>query len=115
VALLGAPGTRRAKAFGHSSHAHQFNRARRELKFLRIRLGRVFLDISRKIAEKETLGQRLADILALAVRVRRATPVITSTFEIGSDIGVCPGLYLSPPAEAGVSSKRGAVHRTSVT
>jgi hypothetical protein len=38
-------------------------------------------------------------------------PVITSTFENVSDIGVCLGLCLGPPANAGVRSKRGAVHR----
>src|SRR5947207_5904948 len=42
-------------------------------------------------------------------RRRRATPVITSTFENVSDIGVCPGLCLGPPAKAGVRLKRGAV------
>jgi hypothetical protein len=35
--------------------------------------------------------------------------VITSTFENVSDIGVCLGLCLGPPANAGVRSKRGAV------
>jgi hypothetical protein len=43
-------------------------------------------------------------------RRRRATPVITSTFENVSDIGVCLGLSLGPPAIAGVRSKRGALH-----
>src|SRR5512138_716616 len=43
-------------------------------------------------------------------RRRRAMPVITSTFENVSDIGVCLGLCLGPPAKAGVRSKRGAVH-----
>src|SRR3954452_5274628 len=40
----------------------------------------------------------------------RATPVITSTFENVSDIGVCLGLSLGPPAIAGVRSKQGALH-----
>ncbi|MGY4230224.1 hypothetical protein ACVMIH_007585 [Bradyrhizobium sp. USDA 4503] len=40
-------------------------------------------------------------------RRRRATPVMTSTFENVSDIGVCLGLGLAPPANAGVRSKRG--------
>ena len=35
---------------------------------------------------------------------------MTSTFENVSDIGVCLGLYLGPPAKAGVRSKQGAVH-----
>src|SRR3954452_22701695 len=39
----------------------------------------------------------------------RATPVITSTFENVSDIGVCLGLSLGPPAIAGVRSKQGAL------
>src|SRR6266851_10057545 len=38
-----------------------------------------------------------------------ATPVITSTFENVSDISVCLGLSLGPPAIAGVRSKRGAL------
>src|SRR6185437_2159886 len=42
-------------------------------------------------------------------RRRRATLVMTSTFENVSDIGVL-GLYLAPPAKAGVRPKRGAVH-----
>src|SRR5215472_17772044 len=36
---------------------------------------------------------------------------MTSTFVKVSDIGVCLGLSLRPPANAGVRSKRGAVHR----
>src|SRR5262252_4330070 len=34
---------------GRYTHAHQFKRARRELKFLRTRLGRIIRDIRRKI------------------------------------------------------------------
>ena len=55
---------------GRYTHADQFNRARRELKFLRTRLGRVIRDIRRKIADDETLRERFADLLALAARVR---------------------------------------------
>src|SRR6516162_32896 len=44
-------------------------------------------------------------------RRRRATPVMTSIFENVSDIGVCLGLCLAPPANAGVRSKQGAVQR----
>jgi len=55
---------------GRYSHAHQFKRAGRQLKFLRTRLGRVIRDIRRKIAGNETLQARFADLLALAVRVR---------------------------------------------
>jgi hypothetical protein len=42
-------------------------------------------------------------------RRRRATPVITSTFENVSDIGIRPALFLGPPAIADVRSKRGAL------
>src|SRR5438309_1772976 len=51
-----------------------------------------------------------ASFRSVEKRRRRATPVITSTFENVSDIGVCPGLCLGPPAKAGVRLKRGAVH-----
>src|SRR6266550_3825977 len=55
-----------------------------------------------------------ASFRSVEKRRRRATPVITSTFENVSDIGVCLGLYLGPPAKAGVRSKRGAVHGGSI-
>ena len=61
---------RAAIMVGRYTHAHQFNRARRALKFLRTRLGRVIRDINRKIAGDPALGERFADLLALAVRVR---------------------------------------------
>jgi IS5 family transposase len=61
---------RAAIMVGRYSHAHQFKRARRALKFLRIRLGRVIRDIRRKIAGNEVLNQRFATLLALAHRVR---------------------------------------------
>ena len=61
---------RAAIMVGRYSHAHQFKRARRALKFLRIRLGRVIRDIRRKIAGNEGLQERFADLLALAHRVR---------------------------------------------
>src|ERR1700733_2142235 len=51
-----------------------------------------------------------ASFTSVEKRRRRATPVITSTFENTSDIGVFLGLRLGPPASAGVRSKRGAVH-----
>src|SRR5438067_2347491 len=50
-----------------------------------------------------------ASFRSVEKRRRLATPVITSTFENVSDIGVCPGLCLGPPAKAGVRLKRGAV------
>jgi IS5 family transposase len=61
---------RAAIMVGRYTHAHQFKRARRELKFLRIRLGRVIRDIRRKIAGSDALRERFANPLALAGRVR---------------------------------------------
>ena len=61
---------RAAIMIGRYSHAHQFKRAGRQLKFLRTRLGRVIRDIRRKIAGNQRLQERFADLLALAVRVR---------------------------------------------
>ena len=61
---------RAAIMVGRCSHAHQFNRARRALKFRRIRLGRVIRDIRRKIDGSEGLKERFAELLALAHRVR---------------------------------------------
>jgi IS5 family transposase len=61
---------RAAIMVGRYTHAHQFKRARRALKFLRIRLGRVIRDIRRKIAGNAALEKRFADLLALAMRVR---------------------------------------------
>src|SRR5437879_8452354 len=51
-----------------------------------------------------------ASFRSVEKRRLRATPVITSTLENVSDIGVCLGLSLGPPASAGVRSKRGALH-----
>jgi IS5 family transposase len=61
---------RAAIMVGRYSHAHQFKRAGRALKFLRTRLGRVIRDIRRKTAGDEALAARFADLLALAHRVR---------------------------------------------
>jgi IS5 family transposase len=61
---------RAAIMVGRYTHAHQFKRARRAMKFLRTRLGRVIRDIRRKIDGNEALKVRFADLLALAVRVR---------------------------------------------
>jgi hypothetical protein len=41
---------------GRYTHAHQFKRARRELKFLRTRLGRIIRDIRRQIEGDPALG-----------------------------------------------------------
>ncbi len=61
---------RAAVMVGRYTHAHQFKRARRQLKFLRTRLGRVVRDIRRKIAGDDGLKACFADLLALAVRVQ---------------------------------------------
>src|SRR5262249_36507692 len=55
---------------GRYTHAHQFKRARRELKFLRTRLGRIIRDIRRKIEGNTALEDRFGPLLGLALRVR---------------------------------------------
>jgi len=52
------------------AHAKQFKRMRREVKFLRTRLGRVIRDIRRKIDANEALEEAFARELSLASRVR---------------------------------------------
>jgi len=61
---------RAAIMVGRYSHAHQFKRARRALKFLRTRLGRVIRDITRKIAGDAELAARFTPLLDRARRVR---------------------------------------------
>jgi len=61
---------RAAIMVGRYSHAHQFKRARRELRFLRARLGRVIRDIRRKIEGDAAHEERFGPLLALAIRVR---------------------------------------------
>src|SRR5262245_31490631 len=61
---------RAAIMVGRYTHAHQFNRARRELKFLRTRLGRIIRDIRRKIEGNTALKDRFGPLLDLALRVR---------------------------------------------
>jgi IS5 family transposase len=61
---------RAAIMVGRYTHAHQFKRARRELKFLRTRLGRIIRDIRRKIAGNPVLEDRFGPLLDLALRVR---------------------------------------------
>ena len=53
-----------------SSGCYQFKRARRELKFLRTRLGRIIRDIRRKIEGNTALEDRFVPLLDLALRVR---------------------------------------------
>src|SRR5678810_555853 len=61
---------RAAIMVGRYTHAHQFKRARRELKFLRTRLGRIIRDIHRKIAGDDALKARFSTLLDLASKVR---------------------------------------------
>jgi len=61
---------RAAIMVGRYSHAHQFKRARRALKFLRTRLGRVIRDIRRKIDGNAELKARFTPLLVLAAKVR---------------------------------------------
>ncbi len=61
---------RAAIMVGRYSHAHQFKRANRELKFLRIRLGRLIRDINRKLADAPDLNERFAPLRDLAVKIR---------------------------------------------
>src|SRR5580704_5071191 len=61
---------RAAIMIGRYTHAHQFKRARRELKFLRTRLGRIIRDIRRKIEGNTVLEDRFGPLLDLALRVR---------------------------------------------
>jgi IS5 family transposase len=60
---------RAAIMVGRYAHAHQFKRARRSLKFLRIRLGRLVRDIRRKIEGNDALETRFAAPLDLALKV----------------------------------------------
>ena len=60
---------RAAIMVGRYAHAHQFKRARRALKFLRIRLGRLIRDIRRKIEGNDARETRCAPLLDLALKV----------------------------------------------
>jgi IS5 family transposase len=65
---------RAAIMVGRYTHAHQFKRARRQLKFLRTRLGRIIRDIGRKIEGNTALEDRFGPLLDLALRVRQQEP-----------------------------------------
>lgn len=52
------------------THARQFRRANRALKFLRTRLGRLIRDIGRKIAPDPRLKTVFAQPLSKAIRIR---------------------------------------------
>jgi len=61
---------RAAIMVGRYTHAHQFKRANRALKFLRIRLSRLIRDINRKVEGDPILGGKFAALRSLAVQVR---------------------------------------------
>jgi IS5 family transposase len=61
---------RAAVMVGRYTHAHQFKRANRELRFLRKRLGRLIRDIGRKVAGDDRLTELFAPLRSLAVRVQ---------------------------------------------
>jgi transposase, IS5 family len=65
---------RAAIMVGRYTHAHQFKRARRKLKFLRTRLGRIIRDIRRKIEGDPALEDRFGPLLDLALRIRHQEP-----------------------------------------
>ena len=63
-----------ARKAGRYAHARQFKRMRRELKRLRTYLGRVFRDVSRKIAGDTALEARFARLLGLIERLLAQQP-----------------------------------------
>ena len=71
IEKLTALAKRAAIMVGRYTHAHQFRRARRELKFLRTRLGRIIRDVRRKIEGDSALEDRFGPLLDLASRVRQ--------------------------------------------
>jgi transposase, IS5 family len=56
---------------GRYIHAKQFKRARRQLKFLRTRLGRVIRDIRRRLDDRPWLEDRFHTLLMLATQVKQ--------------------------------------------
>ena len=64
-------GKRAALMAGRYAHAKQFKRSKRELRFLRIRLGRLIRDIRRKIESTDKLEQVFAVPLNKAMRIRQ--------------------------------------------
>ena len=61
---------RAAMMAGRYAHAKQFNRHRRELRILRIRLGRIIRDIRRKVAGDEQLEAAFSRPLSRADQIR---------------------------------------------
>ena len=77
---------------GRYTHAHQFKRARRELKFLRTRLGRIIRDVRRKI-EGDAAGRMLwfAARSCLADSPSRAAPTRTKGVLVAAPEVECIG------------------------
>ena len=63
---------RAAIMVGRYTHAHQFKRARRELKFLRTRLGRIIRDVRRKI-EGSAISRTTIECVAIISRAEMGT------------------------------------------
>src|ERR1700730_17632489 len=84
---------RAAIMVGRYTHAHQFKRARRQLKFLRVRLGRVIRDLRRKIRGQHAARRPLRP--AARSRVACSPPRAASARP--------EGLFVARP--------RGGVHR----
>ena len=61
---------RAAMMAGRYAHAQQFKRMRRQIKFLRTRLGRVIRDIRRQTADDEALQEIFAVALGRAAQIR---------------------------------------------
>ena len=61
---------RAALMTGRYTHAHQFKRANRELRFLRTRLGRLIRDIVRKTRSSERLREAFDEPLRKAMQIR---------------------------------------------
>ena len=106
---------RAAIMVGRYTHAHQFKRARRQLKFLRTRLGRIIRDIRRKIEGNTALEDRLSVIqieIGLKERRRRRAkePSRTAT---ASARAPC---FVSSPARSHPKTVRATVrHRLDAT
>src|SRR5918995_724377 len=60
---------RAAAQVGRYAHARQMRRMRRELKRLKVYLGRVYRDVARKVAGDEGLSRRFAALLSLTERL----------------------------------------------
>ena len=116
---------RAAAKAGRYAHAKQFKRMRRELKRLKTYLGRVYRDITRKIAGAADLQARFARLLGLVARLLAQQPKdkmklyslhapevaciskgkAHRPYEFGCKVGIAAtnreGLFIAAPAFAG--------------